>query len=187
MTFGFPTRSTKNLTSVTILWKLTCYDLWVSQNFQEKPNFSGSFIKGFSQPPCLFLFLEQTADSKIDLLFLVLRYLAQCTDLEILPEPYLKCTPLKTENLYFYETGVTYTIFDFLKETEWMLFQTFADNYCYVVDFLLYIPSKYKYWCIQKGLCDIVQPLDIYQKCSFSTWSLIVKSQCVSVHGVYFD
>ena len=39
---------------VTHLWKLTCYDLWVFQNFQDKPNFSGVFKKAFHQPPCLF-------------------------------------------------------------------------------------------------------------------------------------
>ena len=37
----------------TLLWKLTCYDLRVSQNFQDKPNLSGVFKKAFPQPPGL--------------------------------------------------------------------------------------------------------------------------------------
>ena len=41
---------------VTVLWKLTCYDLRVFQNFQEIPNFSGVFKKAFPQPPCLLFF-----------------------------------------------------------------------------------------------------------------------------------
>ena len=86
----------------TLLWKLTCYDLRVLQNFQDTPNFSGVFKKIFPQPPCLFLFLTQTTGRKIYLLFLVLRYLAQCTGVELLPEPlqnkicyrlHPKCTP----------------------------------------------------------------------------------------------
>ena len=85
-----------------LLWKLNCYDLRVFQNFQDKSNFSGVFKKTFPQPSCLFLFLEQTTDRKIDLLFLVLRHPAQCTGLELLPEPlqnkicyrlHPKCTP----------------------------------------------------------------------------------------------
>ena len=38
----------------TLLWKLTCFDLRVLQDFQDKPNFSGVFKKAFPQPPCLF-------------------------------------------------------------------------------------------------------------------------------------
>ena len=53
---------------VTLLWKLTCYYLWVFQNFQDKPNFSGVFKKAFPQLPCLF-FLEETSDRQMDLLF----------------------------------------------------------------------------------------------------------------------
>ena len=58
------------------------------QNFQDKSrNFSGLFTKDFSQPPCLFFFLEQTTDWQIDILFWVLTYPAHCTGLELLPEP----------------------------------------------------------------------------------------------------
>ena len=39
----------------------------------------GVYKKAFSQPPCLFFFLEQTTVRKIDLLFLVLRYPAPCS------------------------------------------------------------------------------------------------------------
>ena len=69
-----------------LLWRLTCNDLQVFQNFQDKLNFSGVFKKAFPQP-CLFFFLEQTTDRKKDL-FLMLRYPTQCTGLELLPEPF---------------------------------------------------------------------------------------------------
>ena len=52
----------------TLLWKLTCYDLRVFQNFQDKSNFSGVFKKAFSQPHCC-LFLKQYTDRQMDLLF----------------------------------------------------------------------------------------------------------------------
>ena len=51
----------------TLLWKLTCYDLRVFQNFQGKSNFSGVFKKAFSQPHCC-LFLKQYTDRQMDLL-----------------------------------------------------------------------------------------------------------------------
>ena len=82
--------------------------------------------------------------------------------------------------LYFYEIGVTYPIFDLLKEANWMLFQASAYNFCYVSTILLYISWKYKYWCIQKGLCDVVQPLNMYQKFSLFSWLLLVKLLCGS-------
>ena len=37
-----------------------------------------------------------------------------------------------------------------------------------------------------KWLCDVVQPLDMYQKRSFFMWSLLVKSLCASLWGVCF-
>ena len=77
--------------------------------------------------------------------------------------------------LYFYKIGVTYPIFDILKEANWMLFQASADNFCYVSTILLYVSWKYRYWCIQKELCDVVQPLNMYQKFSLFSWSLLVK------------
>ena len=61
---------------------------------------------------------------------------------------------------YFQEIGVSYLIFDILKETDWMLSQASAYNFCYLPAILLYTSQKYNYWCIQKSLCDIVQPLD---------------------------
>ena len=67
---------------------------------------------------------------------------------------------MQSESLYFYKICVTYAIFDILKEADWMLFQASADKFCYVPTILLYISWKYKYWGIQKGLCDVVQPLD---------------------------
>ena len=52
--------------------------------------------------------------------------------------------------------GVTYAIFDILKEANWMLFQAIqAIQECYST-IVFYILWKYKYWCIQKGLCDIM-------------------------------
>ena len=41
----------------------------------------------FLNHPVRFFFLEQTTDRQIDILFWVLRYPAQCTGLELLPEP----------------------------------------------------------------------------------------------------
>ena len=51
---------------------------------------------------------------------------------------------------------VTYTIFDILNEADWILFQASADNFCYVPTIFFQILWKYKYWCIHKGLCDIM-------------------------------
>ena len=56
----------------------------------------------------------------------------------------------------FYKIWVTYTIFDILKEADWMLFQASANNFCYVLTILLYRLWKCKYWCIQKGLHNIM-------------------------------
>ena len=70
----------------TPLWNHACNDPQFFQNFQDKPrNFNGGFTKAFPRP-CLFFFLEQTKDRRIDL-FWVLRYPAYCTGLELLPEP----------------------------------------------------------------------------------------------------
>ena len=49
-----------------------------------------------------------------------------------------------------------------------MLFQPSANNFSYVPTILLYILWKYKYWFIQKRLCDIMQPLDITRNLAFS-------------------
>ena len=161
-----------------LLWKLIRYDLRDFQNFQGKPNFSGVFKNAFPQQPCLlFFFLEQATDRKIDLLFLILIYPAQCTGLELLPEPLQNkiCYRLHTKFMPFscfliicssatwkslFLRNRSYAIFDILKEADWMLFQPSADNFCNVPTILLHTPWKYKYWCIQKGLCDAVQPLD---------------------------
>ena len=101
-------------------------------------------------------------------------YPAHCTGLELfleLPQNKIcyilhpkytsfSCFPifarLQSESLYFNKIRVTYAIFDILKEADWMLFQASADKFCYVPTILLYILWKYKYWCIQKGLCDIM-------------------------------
>ena len=61
----------------------------------------------------------------------------------------------------FLEIGVSYIIFDILKEANWILFQASLDKFCYVLTILLYISWKYSYWRIQKSLCNIVQPLDM--------------------------
>ena len=121
-------------------------------------------------------FLEQTTDRKIDLLFWVLRYPTQRMGLELFTEPsqnkiYYRLYPNYTSfscfliicsseiwKFLFYEIGVTYSIFDILREVDWMLLQTSADNFGYGLIIFLYISWKYKYWCIQKGLCDAVQP-----------------------------
>ena len=72
----------------TIFWNNTCNELQFFQNFPDKPTkFSGVFTKAFLQPCCLFFFLEQTTNRRIDLLFQVLRYPAYFTGLELLPEP----------------------------------------------------------------------------------------------------
>ena len=76
-------------------------------------------------------------------------------DFLLFPNDFLVCH-LKV--FTFFKIGVTYAIFYILKEADWMLFQTSPDNFCYVPTILLYIPWKYKYWCIQKSLCDVVQP-----------------------------
>ena len=68
---------------------------------------------------------------------------------------------LQSESLCFNKIGVTYTIFYILKEADWMLLQASADLFCYMLTILLQISWKYKCWYIQKGLCDIVQSLDI--------------------------
>ena len=41
------------------------------------------------------------------------------------------------------------------------VFHASADTICYVPTILLSISWKYKYWCLQKGLCDILKPLYI--------------------------
>ena len=59
----------------TLLWNHTCYDFRFFQNFQDKPrNVSG-------------VFMEQTTDRQVDLLFWDLRYTAHCTSLELLSYP----------------------------------------------------------------------------------------------------
>ena len=124
-----------------------------------------------NHPACFCL--EQTTDRQIDLLFWVLKYPAHCTDLELLSEPpqnkicyrlHPKYTPLSWFPIIgssaiwkslFLRIGATYAVFDILKEADWMLFQVSADNFCYV-PILLYILWKYRYWCIYRGLCDIM-------------------------------
>ena len=72
----------------TLLWKHTCYDLRVFQNMQDKPrNVSQVFTKASPQLPCLVFSLEKITDRQIDLLLWALRYPAQCTGLEPLPQP----------------------------------------------------------------------------------------------------
>ena len=71
----------------TLLWRLVCRDLRFFQSLQDKPNFNKVFKKAFPPPLCFFFFQRQTTDRKVELLFLVLRYPAQRTDLELLPEP----------------------------------------------------------------------------------------------------
>ena len=124
-----------------------------------------------NHPACFFL--EQTTDRKIELLISVLRLPPQCTALQLLAEPLqnkichtlhakfmpFSCFPIiclpAIWKSFFYEIGVTYAIID------WMLFQPSANNFCYVPTIPLYISWKYKYWCNQNGLCDVVQPLDM--------------------------
>ena len=124
-----------------------------------------------------FFFLKQTNDRQIDLLFLGTEISAHCNALEILPQLSEKkicyrlhpkytsfsyfLARLQSESLYFNEVGVTYTIFDILKEADWMLSQASPDKFCYMPTIIWYILWKYKYWCIQIGLCDIMQPLDM--------------------------
>ena len=57
---------------------------------------------------------------------------------------------------YFNEIRFTYAIFDIFKEADWMVFEASANKFCYVPTILLYIWWKYKYWCIQKGLSDVI-------------------------------
>ena len=134
----------------TILWKFTCYDLWVFQNFQDKPNFSGVFKKAFPQSPCLF-FLEQTL---IDRWTFCSRcwdiYPAHCTGLElprnkfcyILHPKYksFSCCPIisTSASLYFNEIRVTYVIFDVLKEADWMLFLSFRRQILLRADYCIF-------------------------------------------------
>ena len=68
----------------TLLWKLTCYDLRVFQNFQD--TLQWSIYKGISSITLFAFFLEQTTDRKIDLLLLVMRSPAQCTGLGLILE-----------------------------------------------------------------------------------------------------
>ena len=128
-----------------------------------------------NHPACFFL--KQTNDRQIDLLFLGTEISAHCNVLEILPQRSEKkicyrlhpkytsfsyfLARLQSESLYFNEVGVTYTIFDILKEADWMLSQASPDKFCYMPTIIWYILWKYKYWCIQIGLCDIMQPLDM--------------------------
>ena len=91
----------------------------------------------FLNHPACFFFLEQTTDRQIDLLFWVLRYPAHCTGLELLPEPpqnkicyrlhpkytsfscfSIICNSLQSKSPYFNEIGVTYAIFNILKEAD---------------------------------------------------------------------
>ena len=155
----------------TILWKHFCYDLQVFQNFLDKPrNLSGVFTKAFSQTPCSVFFLEQTIDRQLDLLLWVLRCLKRLPESpqnKICYRLQLKHTPFSyfpiiclysIRKCLFLQNG-SYASFYILREADWMLFQASADSFYYVPTILFYISWKYKYWCIQKGLCGVVQPL----------------------------
>ena len=159
------------------MW-FTCYDIGFFQNFQGKPrNFSGVFTKGISLDNPLVFFLEQTTDRQIGVLIWVLRYPPAC--LLHWPRTFSWTSPKQmllqiTSIIYtfilfsnnflvcnlkvfsFYKIWVTYAIFDILKEADWMLFQASANNFCYVPTILLYRLWKCKYWCIQKGLHNIM-------------------------------
>ena len=52
---------------------------------------------------------------------------------------------------------INYANFDILKEVNWISFQASTDTFCYVPTILLHTLWKYKYLCIQKGLCYVVQ------------------------------
>ena len=133
--------------------------------------------------------LEQTPDRQIHLLFLVLRYPAHCNGLELLPEsPQNKfcyrlhpkytafscfpvvCTSPVWKSL-FLQNRSHLTHLWYL-EGSWMnAFQNFCQqfllhsNMAYFIEqamaptIILYMLRKFKYWCIQKDICDIMLPL----------------------------
>ena len=79
-----------------LLWKLTCYDLQVSQISKTNLTSVEYLKRHFLNHPACFFFLERTTDREKELLFLVLRYPAPCTGLELLPEPLQKKNLLQT-------------------------------------------------------------------------------------------
>ena len=73
-----------------LLWKLTCYDLQVSQISKTNLTSVEYLKRHFLNHPACFFFFFWTTDREKELLFLVLRYPAPCTGLELLPEPLQK-------------------------------------------------------------------------------------------------
>ena len=108
-----------------------------------------------NHPDCFFL--KQTTDRQIELQFWVLRYPAQCTGLELLPESLQKKTLLQITSISKYYIFLYFQIicssaiwkslflrnrsylhrFNILKEADWVIFQASAENICYVPTILM--------------------------------------------------
>ena len=124
----------------------------------------------FLKHPARSFFLEQTTDRQLDLLLWVLRCLKRlpespqnkiCYRLQLKHTPFsyfpIICSYSIRKCLFLQNRS--YASFYILREADWMLFQASAGSFYYVPTILLYISWKYKYWCIQKGLCGVAQPL----------------------------
>ena len=156
-------------------------------------------LRYFLNHSAWFFFLEQTADTQIYLVFWVMRYHAKCTGLKRLDDSaqnkicyslHPKYTPFSCFPLIclaaFWKSlilrnGVTQFLVSWRKLTECyskLLPTTSCTCRLFSCTF-----HECKALCVQKGLCDAVQPLDI----SFLTRSLLVKLNCASLQGVCFD
>ena len=92
----------------TFSWNHACYEFQFFRNFQDKPrNFSGVCRK--ASTTLLAFFLEETTDIQVNLLFWMLRYPAQCTGLERLPET--------SHNKICYRLHPIYTAFSYFQIT----------------------------------------------------------------------
>ena len=133
-------------------------------------------FKAFPQPSCYF-FLEKATGRQIDLLFWVLRYPVYCTGLELIS----KLSQNKTCNIlhpkytsfycfpiiclsaiwkYLLSWNKTYLCHFWYLEGSWLIIiPNFCGKIllraCYSLAYFM-ILWKYKYGCIQKGLCDIM-------------------------------
>ena len=171
----------------TLLWNRTCYDF--SRISKTNLETSVEYLQRHFFNHLVCFILEQTPDRQIHLLFLVLRYPAHCNGLELLPEsPQNKfcyrlhpkytafscfpvvCTSPVWKSL-FLQNRSHLTHLWYL-EGSWMnAFQNFCQqfllrsNMAYFIEqamaptIILYMLRKFKYWCIQKDICDIMLPL----------------------------
>ena len=152
-------------------------------------------IEAFPQPSCLLFFLEQITDRQIDFLPWLLRYPAQCTGLEPLPEsPQNKvCHRLHPEYTPFSCLPIIClsAIWKYLFLRNWSYLRHFLIswrklNECYS-KLLPTTSATYRLFCFtfhESKSVDVSKRVYVMLcnlwMCNFFTWSLLVKSQCAS-------